>query len=140
MHNLKITKTKYQDFLCHSIRHIKHINVNALHKTYKSLDDRKLFDEAKKNGVASIIAHVFLEKFPKEFKTPSHWREEFESTQARITEFMKELDRVSAYLKKHNIPVIALKNSGIARSIYPFAGANPMGDLDLLIRKEDFYV
>ena len=139
MHNLKINKTRYQEFLCQSIRHLEYVNVDALYETYKSLDDCTLFAEAQKNGVASIIAHVFLEKFPKEFKIPNHWVEEFERTQAKITEFMNQLDIVSAHLKKQNIPVVALKNSGIARSIYPFAGANPMGDLDLLIKKEDFY-
>ena len=31
-----------------------------------------------------------------------------------------------------------IKNSGIARALYPFLGASPMGDLDVLVDKTDF--
>ena len=41
-------------------------------------------------------------------------------------------------LKAENIPLIALKNAGIARAIYPYLEECPMGDFDVLVKKSDF--
>jgi hypothetical protein len=41
-------------------------------------------------------------------------------------------------LASYNIPLVALKNSGITKVLYPHYGACPMGDLDVLVRKTDF--
>jgi hypothetical protein len=51
---------------------------------------------------------------------------------------MVELDRVAALLAAEGIPMVALKNAGIARGIYPCLGCSPMGDLDVLVEKRHF--
>jgi len=51
---------------------------------------------------------------------------------------MEELDRAASILAQHEIPLLALKNSGITRGLYPFNGACPMGDIDVLVSKKDF--
>ena len=51
---------------------------------------------------------------------------------------MLELDRVSKLLANNNITLIALKNSGITRGLYPYYGSCPMGDIDVLVNKNDF--
>ena len=51
---------------------------------------------------------------------------------------MKELDSVALLLSNSQIPLVALKNSGITRGLYPYYGACPMGDIDVLVRRSDF--
>jgi hypothetical protein len=51
---------------------------------------------------------------------------------------MQELDSVSTLLSINKIPLVALKNSGITRGMYPYYGACPMGDIDVMVRKSDF--
>jgi hypothetical protein len=55
-----------------------------------------------------------------------------------ISAYMKELDRVADLLYNSNIPIVALKNVGIARGIYPCPGCAPMGDIDVLVEKRFF--
>ena len=56
----------------------------------------------------------------------------------KIFSYIKELNKVANLLNKKNIQIIALKNIGIAVGIYPYHGANPMGDIDVLVRKSQF--
>jgi hypothetical protein len=51
---------------------------------------------------------------------------------------MAQIDRVAAALAGKGIPLVALKNSGIARALHTDPAANPMGDVDLLVRPGDF--
>jgi len=69
---------------------------------------------------------------------PERWRDEMARTQARLRLFMEQLDRVAAAFAGENIRLVALKNSGIARGIYPQLAACPMGDIDVLVDPRDF--
>ncbi len=69
---------------------------------------------------------------------PLLWRQEYERTQSQISEYLAELDAAAALLASNSISLVALKNSGIARGIFPFPGAMPMGDIDVLVSKRDF--
>jgi hypothetical protein len=48
------------------------------------------------------------------------------------------MDDVAARLAGEGIRLVALKNAGIARGIYPHIGCCPMGDVDVLIDKARF--
>lgn len=138
MIDLTFKTTAAERALCNAIRDIKRVDKVALADDYKTIGDTKLFAAAEKNGVESIVAHSLLAHLGNG-RLPAHWQEAYHSTQARIQGYLDELDRVARALAKVNIPLIALKNSGIARGIYRHAGASPMGDIDVLIRPEDFF-
>ncbi len=126
-----------QEFLCLCTRHIDHIDSSRIALLYGELGDTLLFQEASKNGVTSIVAHslsVALNDRP----LPPHWNNEYEQVETRIASYMSELDRIASLLDEHGIKLLALKNSGIARGMYPHLGACPMGDLDVLVNKEQF--
>lgn len=129
--------TKIQKFLCLCIRHYDFLEVERIKELYYELDDKEIFKEAKVNGVQSIVAHS-LTKVLGEEQTPYHWKEEYKVVDKRIASYMDELERAASMLDKHGIKLLALKNSGITKVLYPFYGACPMGDIDVLVDKQDF--
>jgi hypothetical protein len=48
------------------------------------------------------------------------------------------MDRLARHLSKEQIAVVALKNAGIARGIYPCPACCPMGDIDVLVERSRF--
>jgi len=48
-----------------------------------------------------------------------------------------ELDRIIDAFNAADIPLILLKGAHLARTLYPDIGLRPMGDLDLLVHRED---
>jgi len=104
---------------------------------YSKIDGGALFDIAKNNEVESIVAHSLIYAFDTE-KIPAHWSLAHEDVFNRISGYMKELDRIAGVFVVKGIPLVALKNAGIARGIYPCPGCCPMGDLDVLVDKKHF--
>lgn len=99
--------------------------------------DQELWSTARRNGVASIVAHR-LNEAGIVSDDADHWEGAHADQCARIAGYMAELDRIAALMSAMEIPLAALKNAGIARAIYPCVGCCPMGDLDLLIQKCHF--
>ncbi len=104
---------------------------------YKQTDDARLWQAAQENRVASIVAHALMDTLGPEH-TPAHWRRAHAETYDRISAYLAELDRVAARLTEEGISLVALKNGGIARGLYPCPGCCPMGDLDVLVEKRHF--
>lgn len=139
MNEIKIKASKYEKFLSYAIRDVSRIEPKMLLGSYEVLDDHKLFEIAKINEVESIVASALISHQIAGVQLASHWRSAHSEMEQKITEYMKELDRLAETFSHQGIPLIALKNSGIARGIYKYYGASPMGDLDLLIEKDNFY-
>ena len=97
-----------------------------------SLLNDEAFDVAKDNDVACMVGHALDERGGEE------WKAAHAEVQERISQMMKELDSVAELLHEKGIPVVALKNAGIARGLFDCPGCCPMGDLDLMVRKSDF--
>lgn len=131
--------SRAEHFICSAVQHIDHIDPKALFVEYKDLGDDEVYSVAKKNEVVSIVAHAFMTHFPDCYNLPNHWFEKFETIEKRISSYMREMDQLSDHLFQAEIPMVALKNSGIARGLYQNYGACPMGDLDILILPRDFY-
>ena len=70
---------------------------------------------------------------------PERWKEAHAKVAARIGVYMSMLDEFAEALSARGIPMIALKNAGIARGIYTCLGCSPMGDIDTLVRQDDFW-
>ena len=51
---------------------------------------------------------------------------------------MDVLEGVATKLKDNSIEIVALKNAGITKAIFKNNASSPMGDLDLLVRSNDF--
>lgn len=126
-----------QRFLCLCIRHCDFLQHDEIRRLYEKLDDEELFQEAKKNGVQSIVAHSLTKVFGSE-NVHAHWLDEYEIVNKRISSYMDELERAAALLQEHDIKLLALKNSGITKVLYPHYGACPMGDIDVLVDKSQF--
>lgn len=135
---LQFKQTKIQEFLSLGIRHIDHLNVERLKMLYEELDDNDILEEARLNGVASIIGHTLTKILDDPEDIPSHWQNEYDIIALRISKYMSELEKVATLLSEHNIDLLALKNSGITIGLYPHYGACPMGDVDVLVSKKNF--
>lgn len=104
---------------------------------YQMVGDDVSWQEATNNQVETHLAHALLDKLPAD-AVPARWKFAHDQVERRISAYMAELDVVAARLAAEGIPLVALKNAGIARGIYPCAGCSPMGDLDVLVAKRDF--
>ncbi len=104
---------------------------------YEQIEDLIIFKAAKKNLVDSIIGFRLIEKYG-EVNISPHWVNSYKSTNEKIASYLEELDRVAGIFSKDGIPLVALKNSGIVKAIYPYPGLVPMGDVDTLVKRSDF--
>jgi len=105
---------------------------------YQQFDDCEVFNEAKNNLVDSIVAYRLIQYYG-ENKVAKHWSKSYSDTHLRINTYLNELDNVAHELNKHGVKIIALKNSGIAKGIYQNPGLVPMGDVDTLVSRSDFF-
>jgi hypothetical protein len=134
MLNLNLTTSEM--FLSEVLCHRDYLDIPKINSLFIELGEKSCFELCEKNNITCIAFDAL--SFCSELKLSPYWAFSFLDTKARITEYMVELDEVSKLLNDHKIPLIALKNSGIARTLYPFLGASPMGDLDVLVLKSDF--
>ena len=102
-----------------------------------TVGDEEAFKMAHENQVASHVAHALMADRGHD-NVPAHWQMAHKKTDERISAYMVELDRIAALLDKEGIPLVALKNAGIARGIYDCLGCCPMGDLDVLVERRHF--
>lgn len=132
---LEIRLTDTERFLIECIRHRDYLNVERLRSLYEQLGDAKVYALCAHNCVVPLAADAMT---CVGIELPVRWRFDFAEMAERIGEYMAELDKTAALLAEHGIPMLALKNSGIARALYPYHGASPMGDIDVLVQKQDF--
>lgn len=107
----------------------------ALLGGYARIGEERAFDTAEKNQMVPMLAHSLRDC---EVSRSAVWDARHAESSARITGFMGAMDEIAASLADAGIPIVALKNAGIARAIHSCLGCCPMGDIDLLVRPEDF--
>ena len=132
---LKLTSS--ESFMCLVLSHKDFLKCSNINEVYRMCGDESLFLLCKHNKIESIAAHT-LNKCLGNDNLPKYWVDSYAVANNRISSYMEELDRVSALLLNHEISLVALKNSGITRGLYPYYGACPMGDIDVLVRRSDF--
>ncbi|MEB2314375.1 MAG: nucleotidyltransferase family protein [Sorangiineae bacterium] len=93
---------------------------------------------AKVNLVGPVVAHALLDAFGKDSSVADECRALHDRSLNRMRVMLSELDGVAASLGREGIRMVALKNAGIARGIFPCAGCCPMGDLDVLVDRDRF--
>ena len=104
---------------------------------YRPSDDASLWTMATENRIAPIVAHALMDALGPD-NVSAHWCQVHEETYSRISAYLAELDRIAARLADEGVPLVALKNGGIARGIHSCPGCCPMGDLDVLVEKRHF--
>lgn len=106
-------------------------------KQYENLGDDAVWEFAEQEGATSIIGEKLRAVLGQE-KTPRRWLKAVEDTEQRIGLYLEQIDLAAQALAKEGIPLVALKNSGIARGLHTSLASTPMGDVDVLVSPKDF--
>jgi hypothetical protein len=106
-----------------------------LQQLYQAAGDRALWEACEEHELSGHFAHKLADAG---LPVPEHWQNAHHQTETRISAYLTELDHVADILARRGIPLVALKNAGIARGLYRCAGCSPMGDVDVLVRRADF--
>lgn len=69
---------------------------------------------------------------------PEIWHTNYDETKRRISFMIDKLKEVSEIFYRTGIPIVALKNGGIAVAMIDDMAKCPMGDIDTLVNKKDF--
>jgi len=104
-----------------------------------SLQIGTLLDFAERNRVAPVLAHRILDTPLSDAELEERCHAIHETSARRMSVLMAEMDRLAAGLRAESTQIVALKNAGIARGIYPCAACCPMGDLDVLVDRSRFW-
>jgi hypothetical protein len=133
----RIELTPIEKLSCLLVVHRNSLNHIQIKKYYSLVGDKRIYKQCENNQIESISADALGLVLGND-SIPSHWREAHSIVKDKIEAFMRELDFIADIFGKRGITLVALKNSGITRALYPFYGSCPMGDVDVLIEKESF--
>ena len=135
----KLKKRIYEDYIKLAItaQKMEKGYLKMMKDKYTLLNDSLLWQIACNNRIQSIVAHTLMDILGRD-NVPVHWEKAHDENFNRISAYLVELDYIASKLAEKGIPLIILKNGGIARGIYPCPGCCPMGDLDVLVEKRHF--
>ncbi|HAV12388.1 MAG TPA: hypothetical protein DCX06_02665 [Opitutae bacterium] len=106
-------------------------------RNYAQVGEDQLWDFSENEGSSCIVASTLKRVYGSD-GLADRWLESASRIEKKLILYLEQLDRVAGALAKKEIPLVALKNSGIARGIYRDLAACPMGDVDVLVRPSDF--
>ena len=98
----------------------------------------KLWEFARVEESESIVGSKLVDIFGED-ALDDKWIKAVNLVESRLKLYMQQLDRVANELSATGIPLVALKNAGIARGIQKKLAECPMGDIDLLVKPSDFH-
>ena len=110
----------------------KLMSPNTDEKMLPETDDFLHF--AQRNEVDALVGHFLLNSGTEQ----NVWKMAHQRVASYMRDYLAELDEIAARMSRDGISIVALKNGGIARGIYPCPGCCPMGDLDTLVEKRHF--
>ena len=106
----------------------------------KDINWNQVFETAKAHSVAPLM-YPNLEKLNKDHSLPKNiifqFRKSYHSTGIRNTKLYDELAVLLKDFKENNIEVMLIKGAALAIFVYKNIALRPMGDVDILIKKED---
>ncbi|MBR4986071.1 MAG: nucleotidyltransferase family protein [Proteobacteria bacterium] len=130
----RLVKTPYEQMLVKCLVAREAADLEAIDAVYKQCQERRLYLFAEEHECASIVA-ARLQALG---KSSPQWDYALDDWKYRLSQRFEALDALATALKAEGIPLIALKNAGIARGIYRHPEECPMGDFDVLVRRSDF--
>lgn len=96
----------------------------------------EFYEVVKEHELVSTVYSKLKKKVGLELGEP--WKSETEETRRRLSFLFAQVEKLGEDMAAHNIPLILLKNGGIAIDIMDDLAECPMGDIDMLCRKSDF--
>lgn len=132
-----ISLTSKEKMLCCALADDPTWQSSELGRWWRETGEQQAWEFCGQNEARSIVASALVSS-QTGVSPPERWQQESRQTGARLRLYMEQLDRVAGALARENIRLVALKNSGIARGIYPELAACPMGDIDVLVSPGDF--
>lgn len=100
------------------------------------LHSESFYNVVKEHELVSTVFSKLKKKTSIELGEP--WNSETEETRRRLSFLFAQVEKIGEDMAVHNIPLILLKNGGIAIDIMDDLAECPMGDIDMLCRKSDF--
>ncbi|MDC0613345.1 nucleotidyltransferase family protein [Akkermansiaceae bacterium] len=104
---------------------------------YEQVGEDALWEFSENEGCSCIVASNLRRIYGSEM-VADRWLKSAGEIEQKLTLYLEQLDRVAAIFWEKDIPLVALKNSGIARGIYRDLAGCPMGDVDVLVCPSDF--
>lgn len=111
--------------------------ISYIKQSNSLLHSNTFYEVAKEHELVSTIAVKLKKKTGIELGEV--WQQEVENTRQRLTFLFNQVEKLGEDLEAHSIPLILLKNGGIAIDIMEDLAECPMGDIDMLCRKSDFF-
>lgn len=111
--------------------------IEYIRSSTEKLKSKEFYEVAKEHELVSTIGAKLVKKIGLELG--DLWKKEMDETRARLGFLFAKVEELGADLKAHGIPLVLLKNGGIAIDIMDDLAECPMGDIDMLCRKDDFH-
>lgn len=111
--------------------------IEYIRSSTEKLKSKEFYEVAKEHELVSTIGAKLVKKIGLELG--DLWKKEMDETRARLGFLFAKVEELGADLKAHGIPLVLLKNGGIAIDIMDDLAECPMGDIDMLCRKSDFH-
>lgn len=97
----------------------------------------KLYDCALEHDMESVIYPGLKEL--SDASLPDYWTKAYNDKLNKIEFLVNKLKEIADRLDYDGIPIVALKNGGIAAGLLSDKAKCPMGDIDTLVTKSDFF-
>jgi hypothetical protein len=118
-------------------------NEERTSRAFDRLDEMEwwaLCEEAVRFQLGPVL-HRKLDGVPGRLSVPGAVRKRLKDSYLRATarniRLFREVEIILGMTKRESIPVIVLKGAALAEAVHRDIGLRPMGDVDLLVRKED---
>lgn len=110
--------------------------VEEIRSLSSEVDLESLYSVCAEHELASVVYPKLAEVCSEELS--QSWINNYQETRERVGFYLRTLTKFSNQLHQRGIPIVALKNGGIALSMVTDSGKCPMGDIDILVEKRDF--
>lgn len=110
--------------------------IDVTKKLLSEIDTDILYKCTCEHEMESVIYPNLKELY--EGKLPDIWEDKYIQTKNRIKFMVSKLGEIAERLDEIGVPLIALKNGGIAVAFMDDLAKCPMGDIDTLVNKTDF--
>lgn len=107
-------------------------------KILKDINIDHFFDCCNEHEMDTIIYPKLVRLY--NGNLPEIWHTNYFKTKEHITFMINKLIEVAEKFHDSEINIVALKNGGIAAALIDDMAKCPMGDVDTLVKKEDFFV
>ena len=111
--------------------------MKLINKFFHQVGEKNFWNFSKNEFCESIPFYKLSHYISKDVLS-NKWNIAANNIEKKIKLYLAEVEKIAIEFDKFDIPLIALKNTGIAIGIYKNLSQTPMGDVDLLINQNQF--